>query len=119
MGAQVVNWQHTLEQNWATLRFDGVKIASGAERHVFEVEVYLGSLDPNNVRVELFANGADGGEPERQEMRRGQPLTGANGYIFSAQAPATRPATDYTARAIPQHDGVAVPLESMQILWQR
>jgi starch phosphorylase len=33
--------------------------------------------------------------------------------------PATRPATDYTARVIPNKDGVAIPLEAAQILWQR
>ena len=33
--------------------------------------------------------------------------------------PTTRPARDYTARVIPQRSGVAVPLESARILWQR
>jgi starch phosphorylase len=121
VGAQVVNWQHTLEQKWATLRFGEVKAVSDEGRHVFEVEVDLGSLDPNSVRVELYADGVNGGAPERQEMTRGrgQQLTDANGYIYSAQMPATRPATDYTARVIPQRSGVAVPLESARILWQR
>jgi starch phosphorylase len=119
VGAQLVNWQHSLEQKWATLHFGEVKVVSDKGRHIFKVEVYLGSLDPNSVRVELYADGVNGGEPERQEMTRGQPLTDANGTIYSARAPATRPATDYTARVIPQHDGVAIPLEVTQILWQR
>jgi starch phosphorylase len=78
-------------------------------------------LDPNSVRVELYADGIKGGEPVRQEMNpdlSGQ-LTIANGTIYSTQVPATRPARDYTARVIPQHGGVAVPLEAAQILWQR
>jgi starch phosphorylase len=33
--------------------------------------------------------------------------------------PTTRPARDYTARVIPQRSGVAIPLESARILWQR
>ena len=33
--------------------------------------------------------------------------------------PATRPATDYTARLIPHRPGVAVPFEAARILWQR
>ncbi|MGA2820527.1 MAG: alpha-glucan family phosphorylase [Anaerolineales bacterium] len=119
VGAQVVNWQHSLEQKWAMLHFGEVKVGSDAGRHVFEVEVYLGSLDPSSVRVELYADGVEGGEPERQQMMPGQPLTDAKGYLYSAQVPATRPATDYTARVIPQHDGVAVPLEATRILWQR
>jgi len=33
--------------------------------------------------------------------------------------PASRPATDYTPRLIPQRDGVAIPLEDARILWQQ
>jgi starch phosphorylase len=119
VGAQVINWQHNLEQQWSTLHFGEVKVVSDDVRHLFEVEVFLGSLDPNSVRVEIYADGVNGGEPEQHEMRRGQPLTEANAYTYKAQMPATRTATDYTARVIPQHDGVAVPLEAAQILWQR
>jgi starch phosphorylase len=121
VGAQVVNWQHTLEQNWATLRFGEMKVVSDPGKHGFEVEVHLGSLDPNNVRVELYADGVNSGESERHKMTSGcsQQVTDANIYIYSAQVPATRPATDYSVRVIPQHDGVAIPLEATQILWQR
>jgi starch phosphorylase len=83
------------------------------------VEVYLGSLDPNSVRVELYADGVDGGDPERHEMIRGQQLPGENGHLFNVQVPSARPATDYTARVIPYHNSVAVPLEETRILWQR
>jgi hypothetical protein len=81
---------------------------------------YLGDLDPSAVRIELYADGVDGDGPERQEMERVRQLPGgAGGYAYRAPAPAIRPATDYTARVIPQHTGVAVPLEDEQILWQR
>jgi starch phosphorylase len=43
----------------------------------------------------------------------------SRGCVFHATLPATRPASDYTARAIPHRSGVAVPLESARILWQR
>jgi starch phosphorylase len=119
VGAQVVGWQHTLEQKWPMLRFGEVKVVSDEDSHIFKVEVYLNSLEPNSVRVELYADGINGGEPARQEMRRGQQLPEENGYIYSAQVPATRPAADYTTRAIPHRSGVAIPLESARILWQR
>jgi starch phosphorylase len=118
-GAQVVNWQHAVERNWSNLRFGEMKVASDGGKHVFEAQVYLGSLDPDTVRVELYADGVDGKEPVRQEMTRGQQLADANGYIYSAQVPSIRPATDYTARVIPHRPGVAVPLETAQILWQQ
>jgi starch phosphorylase len=118
-GAQMVNWLHNIEQQWGTLRFGEEKVVSDDVRHFFKVEVYLGNLEPNSVQVELYADGVNGSEPEQQVMRRGQPLTEANAFSYSAQVPTTRPVTDYTARIIPQYKGVAVPLEAAQILWQR
>ncbi len=58
-------------------------------------------------------------DTERQEMICSQPLTPENSYILNTQVSATRPATDYTARFIPHYNGVAIPLEATQILWQR
>jgi len=119
-GADMVAWRQVLEQHWATLRFGEVKVKSSAEQHVFEVQAYLDELDPEAVQVELYANGADGSAPERVAMARVRQLVGAsNGYAYRATLPATRPATDYTPRLIPRRDGVAVPLEAAQVLWQR
>jgi hypothetical protein len=36
----------------------------------------------------------------------------ARAYTYRVEVAATRPITDYTVRAIPNRDGVAVPLES-------
>jgi starch phosphorylase len=120
IGADIVNWRHALDEHWATLRFGDVKVEDDGEQHIFEVQAYLDDLDPDLVRVELFANGVNGGAPERVEMERVHQLVGAsNGYAYRVGVPATRPASDYTARLIPQRDGVAVPLESARILWQR
>jgi starch phosphorylase len=118
-GLQMVNWRQTLEQNWATLRFGELQVVSDKDMHAFEVAVNLGNLDPNAIRVELYADGVSGGEPEHHELRYTRPSGEANGYIYSTQVPATRPVTDYTARIIPQYAGVAVPLEANRILWQR
>ena len=72
------------------------------------------------MRVELYANGIGDSTSERVEMKRVRKLVGAiNGYAYRAEVPASRPASDYTARLIPHRDGVAVPLEANRILWQR
>jgi starch phosphorylase len=118
-GLRMINWRHALEQNWAALRFGEVQVVSDKEQHAFEVAVYLGNLDPNIIRVELYADGVNGGDPERHEMRRARPSGEANGSIYTTQVPATRPASDYTARILPQFAGVAIPLETSRILWQR
>jgi starch phosphorylase len=120
MGRQLVDWQHSLEQKWATLHFGEVKVAIDGGNLVFEVRVYLSDLDPNTVRVELHADGVNDGEPVRQEMIRGQePADASDSYVYRAAVSAARPVTDYTARVIPHCDGVAIPLEAAQILWQR
>lgn len=120
VGVELVDWHHALEQKWAALRFGEMKLETDSEQHGFEAQVYLDDLDPEAVRVELYANGVDGALPVRVEMQRVRQLVGAtNGYAYRAEVPATRPASDYTARVIPHRDGVAVPLEEGHILWQR
>ena len=109
-----------LKERWGTLRFGDVKVQTNAAQHIFEAEVYLNGLDPNAVRVELYANGINGSSPIRQEMTRVRQLAGAdNGHAYVAQVPATRPVSDYTTRVIPHCKGVVIPLEDTRIRWQR
>ena len=97
-----------------------MKVEARGAQHVFEVEVALGDLDPEAVRVELYADGTAGAAPVRQEMARARQLAGAPGrYVYSVAVSAARPPSDYTARVIPHREGVAVPLEVDPILWQR
>ena len=120
IGRQMVDWQHRLQQKWTTLRFGELTEETKGKQRVYEVQVYLDDLDPKAVRVELYANGVNGGSPVRQEMKLIRELAGASGgYVYSATVSATRPPADYTARVIPHCDGVAIPLEDARILWQR
>ena len=120
LGVELVDWRHALNQKWAALRFGEVKIETDCTQHGFEAQVYLDDLDPEAVRVELYANGIKGAQPVKVEMQRVRQLVGStNGYAYRAAVPSTRPATDYTARLIPRHKGAVVPLEDAHILWQR
>ena len=85
-----------------------------------KLKVYLNDIDPNAVRVELYADGINGSSPVKQEMKLiSQSANMTSSCVYGAQVPAARPATDYTARVIPQYDGIVIPLEAAQILWQR
>jgi starch phosphorylase len=118
-GVKIVAWQHALEKQWPALHFGTAKVETTAGQRVFEVELDLHELDPAATRVELYADGVDGGGAVRQEMERVGELPGAsNGWKYRTRVSAARPATDYTARLIPSYTGVAVPLESGRILWQ-
>jgi starch phosphorylase len=119
-GKELVDWRDNLEQKWAVLRFGEMKVETKGDQQVFDVQVYLHDLGANAIRVELYADGGDGHSAVRQEMKRVRQLPGApGGYGYSASVSAARPPADYTARIIPHRDGVAIPLESAQILWQR
>jgi starch phosphorylase len=120
IGVAMVDWHRALERKWTALRFGELKIATDGEKHVFEVQMYLDDLDPESVRVELYADGVNGAAPERVEMKRLRQLVGATKvYAYSAGVPAIRPASEYTPRVIPRRDSVAIPLEEARILWQR
>ena len=116
VGDKVAQWRHDLEEKWSSLRFGEVKVTTEGGQHRFAAQVYLNGLAAEAVRVELFASGEP---PERQEMRPTQQLVGTgNAWLYGVQIPAGRPARDYTARIVPNHEGVAVPLEARHILWQ-
>ena len=119
-GGRMVEWRRATEQEWPGLRFGELKVETSGEHHSFEVQVFFNHLDPNAARVELYADGVNGGDPVREEMQRVGQLAGASGgYAYRAQAPAARPPGDFTPRVMPRYPGVAVPLEAARILWQR
>jgi len=117
---KLIQWRQNLQRHWGDLRFGEVKAATQGKQHVFEAHVHLGELDGQAVRVELYAEGLNGGGVVRQEMKRTRPSgPSADGGLYTVSVPATRPLTDYTVRVIPHYDDVEVPLEAGWILWQR
>ena len=118
IGTQIVRWQQHLKEKWPTLHFGELKVATRDGHHVFEVELFPDDIDPEAVRVELYAEGTNDAAGKEMERDRG-PTGNAAGDTYRVSVLATRPATDYTARVIPHFAGVAVPLEVNTILWQR
>ena len=109
-----------LSERWSSLHFGSVRVESKEDRHFFRVQVYLGDLDRERVRVELYAEGVGGAAGPSYPKERTEAMPGAaNAYIFTAQVPAHRPAGDYTARAVPAPSGARIPLELPLIQWQR
>ncbi len=120
LGEQILEWRKALTVHWEHVRFGAVRVEAVDGEHRFEAQVYLGELDPEAVRVELYADPREDARPFRQPMARGSALVGAaHGYLYSARVPATRPASDYTPRVVPFKPGAAVPLEAPLIAWPR
>jgi starch phosphorylase len=114
---QIVDWRQMLEERWGSVHFGAVKVDTTGGQHLFDVELDLGSLTPDALRVELYADSQSDGPPERHPLRAGDRRD--DRYSYHVCIPATRPAVDYTARAITDHSSLAVPLEESRILWQR
>jgi starch phosphorylase len=118
LGASMVQWQADLARAWNDVHFGPVQVKSEGGQLIFEAQVHLGALDPGAVRVELYADPLDEGEPFRQTMDRGERVADF-GYRYSTRTPATRNASDFTPRVVPYHAEASVPLEAGWILWQR
>jgi len=113
-------WQTALLRHWADVRFGKLDIKTCDGRQVFQVQLYLGDLSPEQVHVELYAEPLDGAPAVRQEMTRGNPLPGSTkAFVYGAEVPASRSAADYTPRVIPWHPAARIPLEDSHILWFR
>ena len=101
------------------MRFLGTRVSRDGEDWKFEVQVYLGEIDPDMVKVELYADPMDDKGPIKVTMANEGLISGVvNGYLYGARLPAMRPAEHYTPRIVPYHPAALVPLEENHILWE-
>jgi glycogen phosphorylase len=120
LGAEITLWRHQLDSLWPNVCFGKTTVTTDQGEHDFDVLVYLNGLDPDTVRVQLYAEGKNGEKPLLLEMTRDEPVPDIeHAYHYNVRASATRTASDFTARLMPCRPGVAFPLEERRILWQR
>ncbi len=116
---RIVSWQEMIERMWPAVRFGKIKVETSGAVYRFTVRVYPGSLDLASIGVQLYAEGTEGEGPFLRDMAQEKEKAGPDGYVYKCEAPANRPASDYTPRIIPRFPGASVPLEAGNILWQR
>lgn len=120
VGRSIFGWQQDLARHWAGVRLGELQVETSGGKHLFQLQVYLGDLAPEAVRVELFANPIDGTDCSHWEMSRSFQMPGSvKGYIYHGAVAASRPSSDYTPRVIPSHPAARIPLEDRHILWFR
>jgi starch phosphorylase len=117
LAAELLQWQREISAHWDRIRFGAVTMETRGHEYFYELQLYFEELNPEWLRVEIYADTRDGGEPTRQPMARQKSLAG--GYMYSASVPADRPAEDYAPRVIACRTGMSLPLEAPQILWQK
>jgi starch phosphorylase len=114
------NWELNLKSHWREIQFGNISVKEIPDGQAFEVQVYLGGVDPDFVEVQLYAEAGENSESVCQAMIRGKSISGAlDGYLYHVISPGTRPLNDFTARVIPHHQDAHVPGELSLILWQR
>jgi starch phosphorylase len=120
IGLSLLRWKQDLDRYWSTVHFVHMKISTIDGQHLFEVDVTSGSLTPDHLRVELYADGSHEKGSSLEVMNASGPsIDTPDAFTYSAQVSATRPASDFTARIVPYHINAFVPLEADQIVWQR
>jgi starch phosphorylase len=124
LAEELAAWQKRLNECWKELRFGRLTTSQDGDFWSFSVEVYLGELRPEDVKVELYADPLPmqscPENPEKIVMTQQGPLAGAiNGFIYRVRVPAKRAAEDYTPRIVPYHEHAFIPLEEAHILWMR
>jgi starch phosphorylase len=111
-------WQKELAKNWSDLHFGNMIASKDGDSWAFEVSVYLGKMNPEMIRVELYAEPIDGASPIRVIMSRKGPVDGSeDGFLYECKVAGSRPSGDFTPRIIPYHPEASVPIEDSHILW--
>lgn len=118
LAKQIADWKQVVANEFSQIEFRDIRAKTEQGQYTFEVQIFFGSLPPDSIRVELFANGLKQGQPERIAMNRME-KDEQNLYLYRADIIANRPINDYSMRVIPYHSDVCIPLESHPILWQK
>ncbi len=114
LGKQIALWQRTWKELSSSLQFQDLLISQTGSSYHFSSHIDLGLLDPNSVTIEIYAVG---NPPIRQRMQK-QSHSGSV-FLFEAEVPSNRPASDYCPRALPSYAEMNLPLELPCIIWQR
>ena len=117
LAKEIHAWQTELKQNWGDVRFSDVKTSQTNGQWQYEVTVNFGRLNPYSIKVELYGDPREDGEPWRIPMIQGKRT--ANGYVYGAEGPKSLPDGHFTPRIVPAYPAVNIPLEEQHILWQK
>jgi len=116
----LAQWQRRIQRHWDGVRFLDLSLHSDEQGHHARVQVCLSELAPEEVAVELYAEGSAGREPLCALMKHASSLEGSvHGHVFETTVPDDRPAASYTPRLRPAHPLARLPQEESRILWYR
>jgi starch phosphorylase len=119
LGERLESWCARVSKEWPGLHFDAMKAEQREGKLVLEVRLLNGALKPEDLDVEIYANPVHPGDACCWPMSVVSDVAqGAGGRLYRAEVSGERPAADYTARAVPHHADLFLPLEAPEICWQ-
>lgn len=112
-------WSARLAEGWHELHFGKAEVHAEDQEWRFRIPVYLGSIAPGDVVVELCTEASAGLPASVSKMEIESAIAGStNGYLFTARVSASRPDWHYTARVRAFHPHAQVPSECGYLHWQ-
>lgn len=116
----LARWEAKLTAHWADVRIGAIQSIVQGPIIEYRVEVHLGSLTNEDVRVELFADPRGSLPRLCLRMREVPDAHGPPGhYLFATSVTTERPAQDFTPRVVPFHAEAVVPNEAPLVVWPR
>jgi starch phosphorylase len=119
LGRNIADWRRALEQKWDSMSFGSVRVNSRPNGHEIEVELFLHGMDPDSVRVQLYADGLNDADCLGEMARAPTHSEPSSPDVYRVALSCRCPIGAYTARVIPTHADASVPLECARIAWQR
>lgn len=120
LGQELDDWEGFLTRHWNQIHFGALTAEEQAQQTIFSIQVYLGEICPDDIRVELYADTTPDGLPAAcHTMTRADCLTGAeHGYLFRLSVSVDRPPTAFTPRVVAHNEHAFLPAELPLIRWQ-
>ena len=117
---ELATFHEHLKEGWRNIAVDEVHVEANEGGHRFTAAIRLSPLHPQQVQVELFAEGIHSPMPTRILMVPQDDGSRDSGtFLYQAEVDGSRNLSDYTIRVIPYHEHLSVPLEANLIYWQR
>jgi glycogen phosphorylase len=118
LARELTRWSARIDEEWQGLRFGSVTVHRTEGKLLFDVQVFLGGLDPDCVQVQLYADPIEGSRHVCISMRHEERMPGTvNGHRYQLTVPDQRPAEHFTARIVPYHPEAIIPVECNKIFW--
>lgn len=118
LARELAQWESALRRHWGGLRLERLEWASTGAGWQCCLQVHLGGLNPEQVQVQLYAEGADATPAQVIVLRRGERVPGStDGFSYAGEVATQRPASHFTPRVVPHHPHARVPVELALIRW--